>query len=81
MIKKIVFSYGGIKGLSYIGLIKYLEENNLLGNIDTYIGTSIGSLFATLLSIKYTYDDFNKHIKNFDYYSYCDLCLDNLVTK
>ena len=51
MIKNIVFSGGGIKLYSFIGCIKVLEEKDLLQNIDTMIGTSAGSIIATLLCL------------------------------
>ena len=51
MINNIVFSGGGIKGLIFIGCLKYLEENNLLKNIKAISGTSIGGVFSFLLNI------------------------------
>ena len=45
-ITKLVFSGGGIKGISYIGIIKYLEDEDLLKNINTIVGTSIGSVLG-----------------------------------
>ena len=54
---KIAFSTGGIKGISFIGCIKALEERNLIENIDFFAGSSIGSLIALLLSIGYKSDE------------------------
>jgi NTE family protein len=48
---KIAFSTGGIKGISFIGCIKALEERNIINNINFFAGSSIGSLIALLLSI------------------------------
>ena len=60
MINNIVFSGGGIKGLIFIGCLKYLEENNLLKNIKAISGTSIGGVFSFLLNIGYnSYELYN----------------------
>ena len=67
MIDKVIFSSGGSKGFVYIGVIKFLEELNLLTNVNLYLGTSIGSLFAMLSSIGYTYTDMCTHVMEFKY--------------
>ena len=56
-IKNLVFSGGGIKGICYIGIIKKLEEEQLLKNIVNIATSSIGSIFGLLLSLGYTYDE------------------------
>jgi NTE family protein len=63
----IVFSGGGVKGFVYIGIIKYFEEINILNDIDTFIGTSIGGYFSVLLSIGYNYKEIYNFIKLFDF--------------
>ena len=55
MIENLVFSGGGLLGISYIGILKYLETKNF--HIKTLVGTSIGSIFAFLLNIGYNYDE------------------------
>ncbi|MBP6454930.1 MAG: patatin-like phospholipase family protein, partial [Bacteroidales bacterium] len=45
----LVLSGGGAKGLSHIGVIKALEENNI--PIDYVAGTSMGAIVAGLYSI------------------------------
>ena len=49
------FSGGGIKGITFAGALSYLEENKKikLDDINNFIGTSIGGIFATLLALKY----------------------------
>ena len=66
-INSIVFSGGGSKGYCYIGVVKYLDETGILPNLKTYSGTSIGSLFATMLSIGYNYKELHDIFVNFDY--------------
>ena len=52
--KCIVFGGGAEKGISYIGALKFLEEKNIVKDIECYYGTSIGSVISTLISIGYT---------------------------
>jgi predicted acylesterase/phospholipase RssA len=59
--KRLVLSGGGLKGLAYIGVLKYLEERpDLFGDIKEYIGTSIGSFVCLLISLRYTSDELSK---------------------
>lgn len=51
----LVLSGGGAKGLSHIGVIKALEENNI--PIDYIAGTSMGAIIAALYSIGLTPDE------------------------
>jgi hypothetical protein len=52
--KCLVFSGGAEKGIAYIGIFKFLEEHNLLKDIESIYGTSIGAVMAVLISIGYT---------------------------
>lgn len=48
--KTIVIGGCGVNGLSLIGSLKYLQENELdTNNMKNYIGTSIGSILCLLL--------------------------------
>ena len=67
MIDTLVLSGGGIKIIYYLGLQKYLEENNLLQNIDTFIGCSAGSIFCLLLTLELTYDELLKIFNNINF--------------
>lgn len=60
--ENLCFESGSIKGLAYIGMIKELDNLGLLKNITRFVGTSVGSLFATLLTIGYT----SNEIENLD---------------
>ena len=71
----IVFSGGGMKGAIYIGVLRYLyQEPELIKNINTIIGTSIGSLFGVafimnipLIDIENIWKElFDIRKKNFD---------------
>ncbi len=81
IIKTLVISGGGFKGFSLIGVLRALEKFNVLSSIETYVGTSIGAVFAFLISIKYTHTELYDFITSFTYKSLADIqllkCLDN----
>ncbi len=54
IVDTLVLSGGGIKGLYYIGVIKKLEELDIIKNIKNYAGTSIGAFFSALIAIGFT---------------------------
>jgi predicted acylesterase/phospholipase RssA len=80
MIKCLVFSGGSFKGLSFIGVIKYIEEQKLCQNINTYYGTSIGAITAALLSIGYTSAELKYCITKLDLEQLIDLTSLNINT-
>ncbi len=51
-IKNLVLSGGGIKGISYIGVLRFFEENNT--NINNITASSIGCVFSLLYILGYT---------------------------
>ena len=68
-INTLCFSGGGTKGLVFIGGVKALLDNNIiqLNNINKFIGTSAGSIFAFLLSIGYTPLEVEEFVLSFDF--------------
>jgi NTE family protein len=64
--KILVLSGGGLKGIAHIGGIKALEDLDLLKNIDTFAGTSVGSLLLFLFVIGYTASELYEFTGNFD---------------
>lgn len=50
-----IFGGGAIRGMSYVGTIKAFEELGIKPN--TISGSSVGAVFATLLSVGYTADE------------------------
>ncbi len=73
----LVFAGGGIKGFVFIGVIKYLEELNIIKDIHTFIGTSIGGYISVLLSIGYAYQEIYSFIKLFNFASSASLDIIN----
>jgi len=65
--KYLVFSGGGLKGISYCGALKVLEEQQILGpGIKGYAGTSAGSIIAGLLAVGYTSAELSKIMTDLD---------------
>lgn len=62
----LVLSGGGIKGISFIGAFKALEELNYLNNFKILVGASIGALMIALIVIGYKPDELHEFIKKFD---------------
>lgn len=61
----LVLSGGGAKGLTHIGIIRALEENNI--PIDYITGTSMGAIIGSLYAMGYSPDDMEKLIKSEDF--------------
>jgi NTE family protein len=64
--KILVLSGGGIRGISFIGALHALHELNILQNMQTFAGTSVGSLILFLYIIGYKPIDLLEFIKAFD---------------
>ena len=61
----LVLSGGGAKGLTHIGVIRALEENNI--PIDYVAGTSMGAIIGSLYAMGYSPDDMEAMIKSDDF--------------
>lgn len=61
----LVLSGGGAKGLTHIGIIRALEENNI--PIDYVTGTSMGAIIGALYSMGYSADDMETLIGSEDF--------------
>lgn len=55
--QNLILSGGGINGLIHLGVLKLLDEYNLIDNIINYYGSSIGALIAFHLALGYNYND------------------------
>ena len=77
MYKNIVLSGGSSKGYSYVGVLQSLEKNNIIQNIENFLGTSVGSIFATLFSMGFTYIELIKYLN--DTFEIEDINIENLL--
>lgn len=73
MISHLYLSGGGLKGMCYFGIIRYLYLENLIDNIKCIYGTSIGAFFAAVIALRIPIelieaefrqfiDDINEHL-------------------
>lgn len=65
----ICLSGGGVKGISFIGALEYIEENKYieLQSINNFVGTSIGSIVSFFLSLDYTIEEIKEFIMDFNF--------------
>lgn len=61
----LVLSGGGAKGLTHIGIIRALEENNI--PIDYITGTSMGAIVGSMYAMGYSPDDMEELLKSEDF--------------
>lgn len=62
--ENLVLSGGGVKGYTYIGIIKALTEKGVLNNIKNINSCSAGSFFGLLICLKYSYEEIYKILIN-----------------
>lgn len=65
--RDIVLSGGGIKGISFLGYFKYLNEKHYLDNIKSYSASSVGAIIALLLVLKYQPEQLINFVLDFDF--------------
>lgn len=63
----LVMSGGGVKGIALVGALKALDEMNILKNISTIAGSSIGGVIGFLFIIGYTTEELFNFIDMFDF--------------
>lgn len=66
-IKNLVFEGGGIHGIAYLGVLQYLEENNILQNITKVAGTSAGAITACITSFNLPFNEMKNIADSLDY--------------
>ncbi|MBQ4646338.1 MAG: patatin-like phospholipase family protein [Candidatus Gastranaerophilales bacterium] len=69
-----IFGGGGIRGLAYCGAFKALKEYNI--SLTGCAGSSIGSVFASLLSIGYDYQEIYKMLSDVSFEMFIDINMD-----
>ena len=79
-IKCIVFSGGGIRGLTYIGCLKALEEYNILKEVSIISGSSVGAVFALLIILGYTAQQLESLILELDLEKFKDITGESVLS-
>jgi NTE family protein len=59
-IKNLAFEGAGVRGIAYVGSLRYLEENHLLDSVEKISGTSAGAIVALAISLGYTSHEVEK---------------------
>ncbi len=77
----LVLPGGGMKGFILLGALKALEEKNILKDITTFAGTSIGGYLATLLVCGFTVNEIIQFGKLFDFSKSISIKIENLFDK
>lgn len=75
----LVLSGGGIKGISFIGALKALEEKINVSNIKTFAGTSIGAIIACMILLGYTATELYNLIYEYDLTKIKSINITNII--
>jgi NTE family protein len=81
-VKHLVLSGGGMLGISYIGLVKYLEENlpnPIISNLLSITGCSAGAIFGSLIAIGYTSTELNNIVNKMNFKEYMNITAESLI--
>ncbi len=66
-----IFGGGAIRGVAYPGAVKALEELKI--EIPTYVGSSVGAIFAALCSVGYKSTELSKVLHEFNAFMFKDI--------
>jgi predicted acylesterase/phospholipase RssA len=78
-ITTLIMASAGIKGVSYIGFLKYLENNDMVKNINKIIGNSAGSIFSLYFILGYNYTELYNFFSTIKIADYQDITADSLL--
>lgn len=79
--KNIVLSGCGIRGFTYLGVFKALEQLNLTKNVEKVYGTSAGAIMGSLFVIGYTGDELLVFLKKSEFKKLKNPKLTNVIDK
>ena len=79
-IKTIYIAGGGTRGIAFIGALQALKDQKLLDYCETIIGTSIGAMIGTGLSLNVPLQEMYKIFYNFNLTTGTDINIENLLT-
>lgn len=68
----VVLSGGGSKGIAYLGMIKAMQEQNFLEQIEYVSGASAGAMTASIIAFSPNYDDCTKMIAKLELHPLLD---------
>ena len=69
---------GNFKGISYVGALEYLYQNNMIKNIENFYGSSVGTIIGIFYIIGYTPFEIFNILLNLNLQDYWDFNFNNL---
>ena len=78
--KNLVVSGGGLNSLYFLGAIKYLDEKNLINNLENFSGTSAGSIVCLLILLGYRFNEFYKICKSYKMTNVLEMDIFNMMS-
>ena len=79
MIENLIFSGGSVRGISFIGVLKYLEERDVMKNVKNISGVSIGSFFSFFVTIGYNSSELSDIFSKLDLEKMRDINSDSIL--
>lgn len=80
-IDTLYLSGGALKGFCYIGMLKFLEEKDIVKNIKAFYGVSVGSFTSMLFVLGYSYKEIKTIMLKFDFTTLIEPCFENFIEK
>jgi len=77
--KTLIIGGGGILGFAYLGALQLFLEHGHLRNVETYVGSSVGSLIAFLLICGYSPILMHEIISKVDFSDILDISVNDLM--
>lgn len=77
----LVLSGGGVHGIAHVGALQYMHEKELLTDINTYCGVSVGALISSLLAVGYTPFELYTFVSALDLFKLIHVSITNLFGK
>ena len=69
---------GNFKGISYVGALEYLYQNNMIKNIENFYGSSVGTIIGVFYIIGYKPFEIFNILLNLNLQDYWDFSFNNL---
>ncbi|MDF2802889.1 MAG: Patatin [Anaerocolumna sp.] len=66
-IRNLVFEGGGVWGISYLGVLDYLHQNNWMSSVSRVAGTSAGAITACITSFNLPFTSIKEIVSSLDY--------------
>jgi len=65
--RRLLFSGGGVRVLSYLGALQVLQEHTLLDHVREFCGVSAGALIALMLALGYSFSVLERFCLEYDF--------------